>query len=281
MIIVLILGIILTLSFYAVELSRSVQSAKEIFNKVYTKEKQYILLDSIVPKVTELLRREDASYDALSDLWAKPHVFETPMGKVSITIIDEDRYLNPNYITRFKGLREAFEKLLSYLEIDRELLNRILVWTGQEEGSLNVDYLPKKKPLDSLYEIELFWDKKEDLYGTKEKEGLFNFLTVFSKGKVNVNTAPLLVLYSLDKDIDMELAKRIADYRKEKPFKKLNDLLMVEGMTLDILYRIQNFTSVKSSVFRIEMSMESGGVKTTLTVVYDRQRNEILFKEIR
>lgn len=281
MILVLVLGIILTLSFYAADLGESVQSAKEIVNKVYLKEKQYLILDSLVPKITELLKREDTSYDALSDLWAKPYTFETPLGSVSITIVDEDRYLNPNYITKYKGLSEVFEKLITYLEVDRELLDRILIWTGQEEGSLNTDYLPKGKPLDSTYEIELFWEKKEDLYGAEDREGLFEFLTVFSKGKVNINTAPLLVLYSLDRDIDMELAKRIADYRKEKPFKQLKDLLMVEGMTLDILYRIQNFANVKSSVFRIEMSMESQGVKTFLTVVYDRDGNKILFKELR
>ena len=281
MILVLVLGIVLTLSFYAVQLGESVLGAKKIVNKVYIKEKQYLILDSLVPKVIQLLKREDSSYDSLSDLWAKPFTFETPIGKVSITIVDEDRYLNPNYVSKYRGLREALEKLFTYLEVDRELLDRILIWTGQEEGSLNLEYPLKKKPLNSIYEIELLWEKKEDLYGNEEKEGIFKFLTVFSKGKVNVNTAPLLVLYSLDREIDMELAKRIVDYRKEKPFKKLNDLLMVEGMTLDILYRIQGFAEVRSSIFRIEMSFESQETKTTLTVIYDRERDKILFKELR
>ncbi len=275
----------LTLSYYSADLMQETLSLKETYRKVYLKEKHALLLESILPRVIALLRKEDASYDALTDPWARPYVFDTPIGTVSVQITDEDRYINPNYLTKIKGLKDAFERLLRILEIDTSLLDKILVWSGQEEGYIDTEYPIKKNPLDSVYEIELFWKNKGDLYGKKrnleEIPGLFKLITVFSDGKVNINTAPIYVLMSLDKDIDFELAKRIANYRKEKPFKKVNDILLVEGMNLDIAYRISPMVKVNSRFFKIKLSVDTEDVKTTLIAVYDRKNNTVVYKEIR
>ncbi len=275
----------LTLSYYSADLMQETLSLKETYRKVYLKEKHALLLESILPRVIALLRKEDASYDALTDPWARPYVFDTPIGTVSVQITDEDRYINPNYLTKIKGLKDAFERLLRILEIDTSLLDKILVWSGQEEGYIDTEYPIKKNPLDSVYEIELFWKNKGDLYGKKrnleEIPGLFKLITVFSDGKVNINTAPIYVLMSLDKDIDFELAKRIANYRKEKPFKKVNDILLVEGMNLDIAYRISPMVKVNSRFFKIKLSVDTEDVKTTLIAIYDRKNNTVVYKEIR
>lgn len=284
MILVLVLGFFLTLTYYVTDTLQSINSVREIYEKVYLKEKHYIILDSLIPKVTSLLRREDKSYDALTDPWAKPYIFETHLGTVSVEIVDEDRFLNPNYITKIRGLQEVFEKLFRFLEVDLELLNRILVWTGQEQGFIDLEFPLKRKPMDSLNEIELFWDKKEDLYGkekdSEKKPGLFELLTVFSDGKVNINTAPVYVIFSLDKDIDWDLAKRIADYRKNKPFRSIRDLLLVRGITLDITYRLESKVKVRSRFFRVRMSIKTDKVETTLSFIYDRDRDKILYKEL-
>jgi len=283
-ILVLVLGFFLTLTYYVTDTLQSINSVREIYEKVYLKEKHYIILDSLIPKVTSLLRREDKSYDALTDPWAKPYIFETHLGTVSVEIVDEDRFLNPNYITKIRGLQEVFEKLFRFLEVDLELLNRILVWTGQEQGFIDLEFPLKRKPMDSLNEIELFWDKKEDLYGkekdSEKKPGLFELLTVFSDGKVNINTAPVYVIFSLDKDIDWDLAKRIADYRKNKPFRSIRDLLLVRGITLDITYRLESKVKVRSRFFRVRMSIKTDKAETTLSFIYDRDRDKILYKEL-
>ena len=275
----------LTLSYYSADLMQETLSLKETYRKVYLKEKHALLLESILPRVIALLRKEDASYDALTDPWARPYVFDTPIGTVSVQITDEDRYINPNYLTKIKGLKDAFERLLRILEIDTSLLDKILVWSGQEEGYIDTEYPIKKNPLDSVYEIELFWKNKGDLYGKKrnleEIPGLFKLITVFSDGKVNINTAPIYVLMSLEKDIDFELAKRIANYRKEKPFRKVNDILLVEGMNLDIAYRISPMVKVNSRFFKIKLSVDTEDVKTTLIAIYDRKNNTVVYKEIR
>ncbi|NPA32547.1 MAG: general secretion pathway protein GspK [Aquificae bacterium] len=285
MIILLVLGFFLTLSFYVGDALRSALFLRESFGRVYEKEKHYRALSSALPRVLELLRREDASYDALTDPWAKPYALETPVGEVSVVILDEDRFLNPNYITKIRSLRKSFEKLFRFLEIDLTLLELILVWTGQEEGSFTGRFPPKRAPLDSVYEIELFWDKKEDLYGKRsgqeEKPGLFELITVFSDGRVNVNTAPIYVLWALDEEIDWELARRIAKTRSEKPFLRVRDLLLVEGMTMDIAYRLESKAKTSSRFFRVEMSVKGERTSTRLVVVYDRSENKIVYREVR
>lgn len=284
MILVLVLGFFLTLTYYVTDTLQSTNSTREIYEKVYLKEKHYIILDSLISKITILLQREERGYDALTDPWVEPYIFETHLGTISVEIVDEDRFLNPNYITKIRGLREVFEKLFRFLEVDLELLNRILVWTGQEQGFIDLELPLKRKPMDSVHEIELFWNKKEDLYGKEKdfekKPGLLELLTVFSDGKVNINTAPVHIIFALDKDIDWDLAKRIADYRRDKPFRRIRDLLLVKGVTLDIAYRLESKIKVRSRFFRVKMSIKTDKVETTLTFIYDRDRNKILYKEL-
>ncbi len=285
MIIVLVLAIVLTLSYQTVSLLQSVSNADLLFRRIYTKKKQYLVLKSLTLRVIELLKKEEKSYDALTDLWARNYEFETPLGTVRAQIVDEDRFLNPNYLKKLKGLEGVFDRLFFYLEIDPEIKRRILIWTGQEEGYLDTKYPVKRAPMDSIYELELFWESKEDLYGKKggeiQKPGLYELLTTFSDGRININTAPLFILASLDPQIDWELAKKIDERRREKPFRQVKDILLVEGVSLDAEYRIEKFTKVNSRYFRIILTLEGEGEETTYTVVYDREKNKIVYRELR
>lgn len=285
MIIVLALLILLSLSYQTVNLLESISATDRLFRRIYIKEKQFIVLNSLTLRVIELLKKEDKSFDALTDIWARSYEFKTPLGTVSAQIVDEDRFINPNYLTKIKGLEGVFDRLLFRLDINPELKRRILIWTGQEEGYLDTRYPLKRAPMNSIYEIELFWEKKEDLYGKKkgevQKPGLYEFLTTFSDGKININTAPLFILASLEPEIDWELAKKIDERRREKPFKRVKDILLVEGVSLDTEYRIEKFTKVRSRFFRITLSLEGEGEVTTYTVVYDRDKDKIVYRELK
>jgi len=280
MIVVLVLVLFLSLTYYALDALTSASSLSRTFRTVYHKERAFLLFESLLPKVTKLLSEEDPSYDALTDPWARPFVYDTPVGRVEIKVVDEDRYLNPNYLGK-EEYDEVFVRLLKILGIDPLLAEYLKVWTGKKAGSLDSPYPPKGAPLDSPYEIELFWPDGEDLYGSEDRPGLYQFITVFTDGKVNVNTAPIPVLMSLHEEIDEALARRIAERRKEKPFKRLKDLLLVEGVSLDLLYRLEDLAKVKSSVFRIEMELKEGDFTFTYKAVFDRKRNKVIYKEIR
>jgi general secretion pathway protein K len=68
--------------------------------------------------------------------------------------------------------------------------------------------------------------------------------------------------------------------RNREPFKKPEDLLMVDGMTLDILYNIRDLIDVKSSTFHIKMELKSGERSAVFEAVYDRQADKILYKKL-
>ncbi|NPB06490.1 MAG: general secretion pathway protein GspK [Aquificae bacterium] len=276
MIVALVLVLFLSLSYEAAGLLEEVTALNRTFTTVYRKEQAFLLTESLLPKALELLTQEDGSYDALTDAWARPFSYETPLGTLEVTVVDKERFLNPNLLGSSRAYDEAFERLLRLLGIDPILAYYIKVWIGKAEGSLPTDYPPKRKPMDSIYEIELFWPDREELYGSKDKPGLYEFISVFAGPKVNINTAPPLVLMALDERITPHLARAVARARSERPFKTLKELLRVEGVTLDLLYRLERLAGVKSENFRLVFKLEGFEER----VYFNRPKRKLLLKEI-
>lgn len=273
----------LALSGYVVQALKSSYGAQTIVSKVYAKQQAYHVLVSALPYILTSLRREDTSYDALSDPWAFPFTVETERGKLEVVIYDEDRFINVNFLDN-PTLRRIFERLLTLLNISPVYSERVLMWIGKSRGTFESEYPLKRAPMDTPHELSFLGFSYEDLYGRTEGDvtypGLLSLVTTFSYGKINVNTAPKYILMALDRDIDSALADKIIEFRERNPFRNTQDLVSVEGFTLDTLYRIQNVIDVKSKVFRIVATLELGEVETTLEVVYDREQNRILYKRI-
>jgi len=283
-IVVLVLAFFLTLGGLVVSALQSSSSAERFVREVYIKQQSYHVLTSILPYVLNALRKEDPSVDTLRDLWAVPFVVETEKGKLEVVVSDEDRFFNLNTVGNGKIQREVFERLLELLKISPGYSERLLAWIGKEPPNFNSDLPIKGAPMDSPHELRYLGMSDEDLYGREEGNvsypGLLSLVTTYSSGKINVNTAPKYVLMALDPRIDGPLADRIIEYRSSKPFKKVEDLVLVEGFTFDILYRIKDIIDVKSTTFRIKATVKTGDIETTLEIVYDRSRNRVLYKRI-
>ena len=284
MIVVLVLAFFLTLGGFVVSALQSASSAERFVREVYIKQQAYHVLTSILPYILNALRREDSSIDTLQDPWAFPFVVETEKGKLEVIVNDEDRFFNLNTVGDGKVQREIFERLLELLKISPGYSDRLLAWIGKEPPNFQSELPIKGAPMDSPYELKYLGMSEEDLYGREEGEvsypGLLSLVTTYSSGKINVNTAPKYILMALDPRIDGPLADRIIEYRSSKPFKKVDDLVLVEDFTFDILHRIRNVVEVRSTTFRIRATVKSGDVETTLEVVYDRSKNRILYKRI-
>lgn len=101
-------------------------------------------------------------------------------------------------------------------------------------------------------------------------------------GKVNINTAGLIVLTALLQG-QRDLAENIITYREGRAagFETLQDLAGVEGMTETILKQIIDLVDVRSSVFSIQSTAVSDatGQKYTLEVILNRdeQNGRILY----
>jgi len=105
----LVLSFFLLLSGYVVSALQSATSARSFVESVYAKQQSYHVLVSFVIKA---LRDEDAAVDTLLDPWTLPFEVETDRGKLTVTVYDEDRFLNLNYVESEGIYRRIFERLL-------------------------------------------------------------------------------------------------------------------------------------------------------------------------
>ena len=272
MLIALVVGVFLTLSAYVVTSLNTSLHADRVVQRVYAKQRAYHALVSIVPYVLDALRKDKKDTDTLSDPWALPLVVETEEGELEIRIRDEDRFFNLNTVGRGETHGEVFGRLLELLGISPAYLHRVR------------DLIEEKGALLSPHELRHIGMGGEELYGRREGDvrypGILELVTVWSSGRININTAPKYVLMALDPSIDETVAQRIMEYRASKPFKRVEDFVLVEGVTFDTLHRISSLIDVRSTHFRVELSVRNGDVETTLSVIYDRKRDRIVFGRI-
>jgi len=140
---------------------------------------------------------------------------------------------------------------------------------GAEEDyyqSLENPYHCKNKPFDTVGELGLVRGVSEEvLYGRKSGEeeeieataGLAEYVTVYGKGKVNINTAPLKVIQSLDEMIDEILAQDIIEYREARAFREVSELKDVKGISKEIYERVKDLITTEKSAF---FSVKAEGV---------------------
>jgi general secretion pathway protein K len=190
-------------------------------------------------------------------------------GRFSYRITDERARINPS---RAQG---SFRSLLEVLDVSREvrdvIYDSVQDWVdGNENYRLNgaesdyyrglpVPYKAKNAAFDSLEELLLVKGVTPQIfYGTPERPGLVEFLTVYSTG-INANTAEAPVLRA------MGLAEvLIEQIRKNRPHLSTATLGALPPGTASQL-------QVTSNVFRIEATGEVPGQgKRTLFAIVER-----------
>jgi general secretion pathway protein K len=115
-------------------------------------------------------------------------------------------------------------------------------------------------------------------YGTDEREGLRNYSTVFSEGKININTASLPVLMSLSPKVDQAMAEAVLDHRREKPFRGTEDLRSIPGWE-SVYPQISSEITVRSHYFSLEVQGIYRDARAPVQAVIKREgnRSRILF----
>ena len=264
-------------------------------------QKAFYTARSGVELAKHLLQKDDPAYDALDEDWAllpehPGFLAADDEGKFKVSIEDEAAKIPINMlITGDKEkkvdlvVRAQIERLFELLELDPELIDPIVDWLdpdnnpqpfGAEDAyyqSLPSPYHCKNGPLDALEELLLVKGMtKEILYGTEEKKGLIHYLTLFSDGKVNINTASVEVLQSLSDKIDNVTAQAIIDYRQKNPFQeiKYDDIKSLPGMTLEIFNDIKDQCDVKSSSFSLRAEGQVREIKKVIYTVLKREEKK-------
>ncbi len=209
------------------------------------------------------------------------------VGSYTLRISDEEGKININAgdeLSKERMLDELF-RLLD-LEEHGAIRDSILDWLdpddlhrieGAEDSyyeSLDPPYECKDGPLDVLGELLMVKGITPELF----KEARFpDFLTVYSQGAVNINTAPREVLQAV-LGIKESLAQQIVDHREIEPFQNIGEILALPGMTG--LPRgtgrrsILGQTAVKSANFTLESRgiIKGGKVERRLVAIVRRGR---------
>jgi len=150
-------------------------------------------------------------------------------GKISINrLVDAAGNFDPrqkDLLTRFLSLEEfgldseevnnLVDAVKDWIDPDDETTN-----FGAENSyyrTLESPYDCKNGPLDSLEELLLVKGfRREIYYGTIERPGISDYLTIHGTAGININTADPVVLRALSAQMDQELAEEMAAYREDE-----------------------------------------------------------------
>jgi general secretion pathway protein K len=260
------------------------------------------IAQSGVEVARSLIQQDNPAYDGLDERWAQfetlsflsSHLF--PEGHFTGRIRDENSKFNPNGLLDSYGnvnlkRREQLERLLMLLGHSADWIEALLDWMDADDqprgrgaerdyyGSLKNPYSPRNGPLDSVEEVLLLKGMDPAIfYGNEEREGLRNFLTVHSDGRININTASLPVLMSLSSKVDEAMAQAVLDHRGKGPFQKTEDLRSVPGW--DSVYPlISSEITVGSNYFSVEILGSYREARASVQTLIRREggRTRILF----
>ncbi len=256
----------------------------------------------------KLLREDvDRECDWLGENWAEPQQINFSQGKVKVKIEDEEGKINPNFlkVRDRKERRERIEQMLELcdiLNIGYTLVPSLIDWidedkevcvlpfiTGENSGaedeyysSLEEPYPCKNLPLELKEEILLVKGMKKEIWEGKEnRKGFKDLVTVYGRGKVNLNTAPeeiiraTLQVYSRE-FIEEGLIRQIVEVRKEEPFRRVEDLSPYLPPSLIKKLKRSPLITFSSHYFSILSEARVGKINLALEAVVER--NEERFK---
>jgi len=231
-------------------------------------------------------RDEKKDMDSLREDWAKVSTESFPDGlpedvTLSGGVFDESGKFNVNALLNEKGeidpaKEQRLYRLFRVLGVDERKSAPILDWLDGDDiermdgaenayyGSLKEPYACSNGPFVTLGQLMMVKGVGE----TAAKD----HLTVYSDGRININTASKEVLRCLDEEIDDSLAEAIAAFRHSEDFSSAEDLKKVPGMNEALLKRIKGGIDVKSSAFSIRF--EGGFLETRSGIEAVLKRDE-------
>lgn len=162
------------------------------------------------------------------------------------------------------------DSIKDWLDPDDEI-TRFGVESGYYQG-LDPPYTCENGAVASLDRLTLIKGMSEALiYGTKEKEGIISYLSLYGDGKININTAGPLILQALSAEMTEEMARDMIAYRKD-PLNDLSDpkwYQKVPGM--DHIVLDADLVTTRSNYFEIQSTGILEKMEQRLTVSVFRE----------
>ncbi|TCB51389.1 general secretion pathway protein GspK [Acinetobacter sp. ANC 4779] len=214
--------------------------------------------------------------DHLQENWAKPMpAFPVEDGFVSGTLQDESGKFNLNSLVNNDGTANPqakawFEKLLVRVGLPEKLSEAVIDWQDADDetvGAMGAEasyyqglpqgYLPSNNKFHSIEQLKLV----RGFEGQKYLQ-IANYVSASptSDSKVNINTAPAMLLASLDPKLDVNAVQQVLQQRQEKLeyFSNINDLWAIEPFTQvnpDIRQEVNDLLGVQSNYFKARIEV--------------------------
>jgi len=289
---VLALAVIALLVSLVVDFSYTMMIDLTLAANLRDEHKAFYVARSGIEMARHILQEDDNEYASLDEDWAQfgdhpGYISEDDEGRFKGTIVDEASKIAINTLIVEGGAVDTarlnqLERLFELLALDLALIDAIVDWldsdhtagpSGAEDSyyeDLSPPYPCKDGPLATIDELLLVKGMTEEiLYGSDEKKGLIHYLTIYSEGKINVNTASSLVLQCLAEGINETLAQTIIDSRSEEPFTDTAAFIRVPGM--EAIEGIDgDDITVESSNFSIHVEGQVRGIKKGIFAVLKR-----------
>ncbi len=299
-IVLLMISIIIAATVELVRVSRS-----EYYEAVNMRDrlKTMYVAKSGFGRAQTFLAEDVNNYDGLFEKWANSELISAQSstlfedGYFTVAIEDESGRIPVNKLVSggdFNlGVRDALVRLLGQPEykLDQkqiaDIINAIKDYidtdteaTGAEKGTAEpAGY--KNGPLDYLEELLAIKGISGELfYGTKEQPGISKYLTVYGDGRININTAPRVVLKALSADISDDAVSRIEEFRRSDNANLADpgwyrNIAGLSGINLP-----SDLVTTRSRVFRITSIGRLGKMTQTVTGVVERGDNPKIMKII-
>lgn len=288
MALVLTLLILVLITTMVVEFSYGVYTASSSFSNWKESQRLSLIASSgvslAVKTVSENTELQPYTYPGRIDV-PVPRTLSGLEGDLLISVEDENARFNLNSLVWPNGLDNekafsSFRRLLRHLSLDERIAEKVGDWIDRdsEPRTIGSEDAVKNSYVDSA--DELFLLKGVD---RQHVNVLFPYVTAYGPGRidadlVNINTASIPVIMSLDERLTRELAERIVAFRDLSPFEKTSDIVKVAGFEEILGQSLMGRIIVKSSNFRIISTAEASGIKRVIEAVVEITGNQRMVK---
>jgi general secretion pathway protein K len=234
--------------------------------------------------------------DALTEVWATTGVaapleggsvqgaLEDLQGRFNLNdLVDASGKADPAQIKMLQELMARVDATDDKLTFSPFLANAVTDWIDTDLNSLaagaeDLEYLNLQPPYRTA---NRFMANPSELravagFDSNMVRALTPLVATLPEAtKINVNTAPELVLMSLHQDITPQIAKELDELRKQEPFERVDDfvnrLKADHNITVD-----KKYLDVKSGYFLLDTVAKIGRTEVELYSVLQRKGNQVV-----